>query len=56
MNAACGWAVAQMDFDGGDELWYGVGRVVPVFLVSQRTIKTDEIRALKTALCKLCGW
>ena len=45
-----------MDFDGGDEHWYGVGRVVPVFLVLQRTIKTVEIRALYTALCKLCLW
>ena len=44
-----------MDFDGA-EPWYGVGRVEPVSLVLQRTIKTAEIRALYTALCKLSGW
>ena len=45
-----------MVFDGDDEPWYGVGGVVPVFQVFQRTIKTAEIRPFYMALCKLCGW
>ena len=30
--AACGWAVVQMDLDGGLPPWYGVGAVLPIEL------------------------
>ena len=30
MYAACGWAVVQMDPDGGMTLWYGVGGIMPM--------------------------
>ena len=54
-NAACGWAVAQMVFDGGDEPWYGVGRVCPCFRFCRKRSKRAEIRPFYMALCKLCG-
>ena len=30
--AACGWAVVQMDLDGGMTPWYGLGGMMPISL------------------------
>ena len=55
MYAACAWAVVQIDLDGGDETWYGVGGATPTELEVQRTIKRAEIWALYMASCNLVG-
>ena len=36
--AACGWAVVQMNLDGGMTPWYGIGGTMPISLEVQRTI------------------
>ena len=53
--AACGWAVVQMDLDGGLTPWYGVGGIVPIELDVQGTIKRVEIWALYRPLSALMG-
>ena len=49
--AACGWAVVQMDLDGGMTPWYGVEGITSISLEVQRTIKRTAI----FASCKPCG-
>ena len=44
--AACGWAVANMDLDGGEEPWYGGAGNMPIDVDVQRTIERAEIWAL----------
>ena len=50
-GVACGWAVVQVNLDGGEEPRCGVGGIMPFELETQRTIKKGEIRALYMALC-----
>ena len=52
--AACGWAMVQMDFDGGMTPWDGVGGVVPNSLEVLRIVKRADSGPYM-ALCKLCG-
>ena len=54
-SAVCGWAVVQMDLDGGMTPRCGVGGILPISLEVQRTIKRAENWALYMALRKLCG-
>ena len=40
--AACGWAVVQMELDGGMTPWCGVGGIMSVSSEVQRAIKRAE--------------
>ena len=53
--AACGWAVVQMDHDGGLEPWFGVGGNMPMSLDVQRAVERAENWWLYIAWTKLVG-
>ena len=38
-----------------DTPWHGVGRIMLISLVVQRTIERTDIWAIRMALCQLCG-
>ena len=54
--APCGWAVVQLDFDGGDISEYRMYGIILEYTDQRRTIGKAEMWAFYMALVRLSGF
>ena len=55
LDAACGWAVVQLDQDMSEEPWYAIYGTMLAMLEVQRTIKSSLLWTLTMAVASLIG-